>query len=99
MRLDGTNARSLFQGSGSDIDPIWSPDAQQVAFASAITGNTLLYIANLENGKIFPVLRDGLSIGGRSSWSSDGSWLAFYAGPKGDRNIYIVTPDGGGLHK
>jgi TolB protein len=97
MRLDGSNPHTLFDGSGSDIDPTWSPDASQVAFASATSGDTLLYIADLQKNKVYPVIREGLAIGGRSSWSSNGKWLAFYAGQPGDRNIYIVSPEGGGL--
>jgi Tol biopolymer transport system component len=31
-----------------------------------------------------------LRIGGRSDWSPDGNQLVFYAGRKGDRDIYIV---------
>ena len=37
------------------------------------------------------------NMGGRSSWSADGTRLAFYAGPEGDHNIYIINVDGTGL--
>ncbi len=30
------------------------------------------------------------NMGGRSSWSPDGTKIAFYRGPEGDHNIYIV---------
>jgi TolB protein len=43
------------------------------------------------------VQQDGLKIGGRSDWSPDGNWLTFYAGSKGERNIYIVGIDGKNL--
>ena len=99
MRLDGSNARPLFEGSGSDIDPTWSPNALRVAFASAVSGDTLLYIANLESDNVYPVLRDAMAIGGRSSWSPDGNWLAFYAGSRGDHDIFIVSPEGGALQQ
>jgi Tol biopolymer transport system component len=33
-------------------------------------------------------------IGGRSDWSPAGRWLAFYAGPGEDRDIYLVATDG-----
>lgn len=36
-------------------------------------------------------------MGGRVSWSPDGELLAFYAGPNGDRNIYIIDVDGKNL--
>jgi Tol biopolymer transport system component len=29
-------------------------------------------------------------MGGRSTWSPDGTKIAFYRGPRGDHNIYVV---------
>jgi Tol biopolymer transport system component len=39
------------------------------------------------------------NMGGRSSWSPDGTKLAFYRGPEGDRDIYIINVDGTGLQR
>ena len=39
------------------------------------------------------------NMGGRSSWSPDGSRLAFYAGPKTDHNIYSIGVDGQDLRQ
>jgi Tol biopolymer transport system component len=36
-------------------------------------------------------------MGGRSTWSPDGRRLAFYAGPQGNHNIYVINIDGTGL--
>jgi Tol biopolymer transport system component len=33
-------------------------------------------------------------MGGRSTWSPDGTRLAFYRGPAGDRDIFIINVDG-----
>jgi Tol biopolymer transport system component len=38
-------------------------------------------------------------MGGRSSWSPDGTKLAFYRGPDGDHDIYVINIDGSGLTK
>jgi Tol biopolymer transport system component len=35
-------------------------------------------------------MTDLKNMGGRSTWSPDGTKIAFYRGPLGDRNIYIV---------
>lgn len=99
MKMDGSNPRELFEPSGSDIDPTWSPTGGQVLFASAMTGDNQLYIYSLETERLVPVMRENLDIGGRSSWSPDGLWLAFYAGPKSDHDIYIISPEGGGLQQ
>jgi len=36
-------------------------------------------------------------MGGRSSFSPDGTHIAFYRGPAGDRDIYVINIDGTGL--
>jgi TolB protein len=38
-------------------------------------------------------------IGGRSDWSPDGQWLAFYAGPSGDRDIFLTAIDGAAVYQ
>ncbi len=38
-------------------------------------------------------------MGGRSSWSPDGTKLAFYRGRDGDRDIYVINIDGSGLQR
>jgi TolB protein len=91
MKLDGKNPHPLFESGGFNIDPTWSPNAMQVAFASAVGGETSLYIIDLTSNKVQQMSPKGLTIGGRSSWSPVGEWLAFYAGEKGSRNLYTVS--------
>ena len=38
-------------------------------------------------------------MGGRSTWSPDGTRLAFYRGPSGDRDIFVINVDGTGLER
>jgi Tol biopolymer transport system component len=38
-------------------------------------------------------------MGGRSTWSPDGKKLAFYRGPAGDHNIYVINISGEGLDR
>ena len=50
-------------------------------------GSNIKQVTDLEN------------VGGRSSFSPESNKLTFYAGPFGDRNIYIINIDGTGLIK
>lgn len=99
MKTDGSNARPLVENGGGQFDPTWSPDALRVAFASNAGGVTTLWITDASGKKTYPLMREAMEIGGRSSWSPDGQWLAFYAGPRGDREIYIVAENGGSLQQ
>jgi Tol biopolymer transport system component len=67
-----------------------------IAFASARTGQRQLYVMERDGSDVRQVT-DLPDMGGRSSWSPDGRRLTFYAGPVGDRNIYVINVDGTGL--
>jgi TolB protein len=49
-----------------------------------------LFVMDADGSNIRQVTHDVSGIGGRSSWSPDGKKLVFYAGPRGDRDIYVV---------
>jgi Tol biopolymer transport system component len=44
-------------------------------------------------------ITDLADVGGRSDWSPDGRTLTFYAGPRGNRDIYLIDADGSNLRK
>jgi TolB protein len=46
--------------------------------------------------KVTPELPD---MGGRNDWSPDGKMLTFYAGPRPDRDIYLIDIDGENLRQ
>jgi TolB protein len=48
-----------------------------------------LFTMDAAGGNLQQVTRDTPAIGGRSDWSPDGSKIVFYAGPRGDRNIFL----------
>ena len=84
LTFDGTN----------NLDPTWSPDGQQIAFASDRNGGMERHIINANGTGLRKITTGVGQQGGRSEWSPDGRWLAFYAGPSNDRNIYLAAVDG-----
>ncbi len=99
MKIDGGNARPISSDDIYGIDPTWSPSGDRIAFAYIIGGSTQLFIVNADGTKLKQVTKGISGIGGRSTWSPDGEWLAFYAGPKGDRAglwLFNQNPKGKG---
>ena len=96
MDLDGSNARPLTSGPFNDIDPVWSPDGSQIAFASDRGADVKHWVVDAGGGNMRMLPDEIPAQGGRSDWSPDGRWLAFYAGPQNDRDIYRVATDGSG---
>jgi TolB protein len=97
MDLDGSNAYPLTSGPYNDIDPVWSPDGSLIAFASNRSGAVKHWVMDAGGGSMRMLPDDIPAQGGRSDWSPDGRWLAFYAGPQNNRDIYRVATDGSGV--
>lgn len=89
MNSDGSNPIQLTQDVRDAIDPVWSPDGTQISFTSTRSSAGDLMIMNADGSDIRQVTH-GINVEGRNDWSPDGSLLAFYAGPAGDKNIYLV---------
>lgn len=84
---------ALYQSSGIDTQPAWSPDGKRIAFASNQGGQYDIYILNLENNGITQLTNhaaDDLY----PAWSPDGRQIAFTTSRDGNQEIYIVALDG-----
>ena len=96
MDRDGGNpVRRLLDTPG--WDPTWSPDGQQILFASDRDGPIELYTANLDGSGIRRVT-DLPAIRGRSDWSDDGL-ITTYSGESWKREIFVLKVDGTGLRE
>lgn len=99
MNADGSNPQQLTNASGDNVDPVWSPDENRIAFSSNRSGEREIYILDL-NEENERHLETGVSdLGGRIDWSPDGRWIAFYAGPSGSRDIYMISVGGDKLRQ
>ena len=90
MDRDGGSPHRLFPGSG--WDPTWSPDGQQILFASDMDGGVQLYRMDLDGSNVqrisnLPAIR------GRSDWSQQGL-ITTYSGEAWKREIYLMNADG-----
>jgi dipeptidyl aminopeptidase/acylaminoacyl peptidase len=74
----GGEAFQLTQ-SGKDSSPVWSPDAKTIAFISARSGDSQVYLLSMEGGEPRPLTK--LSTGADLAiWSPDGKTIAFTSG-------------------
>ncbi len=65
--------------SGHDSSPVWSPDGKMIAFLSARSGDSQVYLLSMEGGEAKPLtsLSTGADI---VKWSPDGKTIAFTSG-------------------
>ncbi len=83
---------------GSCSSPSFSPDGQQLAFVSNLSGVPQAWTIPVTGGwpRMVTALEDPVT---SLSWSPDGTKLALLVAPGGGMNqqIYLVGPDGSGL--
>ena len=90
MNTDGGDAGNIPQING--WDPTWSPDGEQILFASGSEGAVQLFVVN-QSGRGLRQVTNLPAIRGRSDWSPDGQFIVTYSGPSWNREIYIMNAD------
>ena len=79
-----TPAQAFFQ-----VEPAWSPDGEQIAFASRRDGRSHIYVMSAD-GSGTRQLTSGKHDDTAPAWSPDGKWIAFAR----DGRVFVMTPDG-----
>jgi Tol biopolymer transport system component len=97
MSADGSGVRQLTSGDARDNFPAWSPDGLEVAFArlDPVTGFDDIWIVSGEGGSDpsrLTLTDDASEL--QPAWSPDGSKIAFVTDRDGNREIYVMDPDG-----
>jgi serine/threonine protein kinase len=90
---DGKDAHQLYAGQGDIASAVWAPNGLNIAFAmsSPAAPNAYdVYILDPKTGTVGPVTKGKLpDTGGSVDWSPDGRSLLLFAGPAGNKNIYL----------
>lgn len=85
LNLKSGVERPLAASPARDFNPRFSPDGGRVAFLSTRGGLPQVYVVALKGGKARRLTSLPQGVGGGPVWSPDGRWLAFTAGPSGEK--------------
>lgn len=102
VRPDGTDLKQMTDSNdiSRDGDLVWSPDGKKLAYSASRDGNIEIYLLDIEEalqGKASsqqltdtaPPIRNLVT-----SWSPDGSRIAFSSDQVNNSEIYLMNPDG-----
>ncbi len=103
MKADGTDMVNLTRNARNDTDASWSPNGQQIAFASDRDGGYDIYVMNSDGSGVRRITHDPLD-DRRPTWAPDGRKIAFESGRDGHlpsafsgvryNDVYIMDADG-----
>jgi len=89
----GENANILYAGPNTIVAADWSPDGSTIAFVMAVSGpdDYEVFLMGADGSNVRQLTYGLPGIGGSLDWSPDGKYLLIYAGPQGDRNIFLIN--------
>jgi len=101
IRAGGTGARQLTRG-GFDVEPVFSPDGRQIAFArithDAQIADVALYVMHADGTHLRQVVPSTFGLE-HPDWSPDGRWITFNIAPEAPHAaVMAVHPSGSSLH-
>jgi TolB protein len=101
MNADGSNQTRLTSDENNDIDPVWSPNGQMVAFNRfpADFSGCQVYIMNADGTGIRQLTTPGSQYQFGGIWSPNGKQIAFTSSRDGADDIYVINVDGTGLRR
>jgi Tol biopolymer transport system component/serine/threonine protein kinase len=99
MDADGGNLQRITRTSANERgDLTWSPDGSKLLFVSIQTDNNWeVFTADLTNNNALTNLSNRKGDEWNPHWSPDGAWIAYLV-QSDNIDIYVVKPDGSGLH-
>ncbi len=91
----GKNPDLLYSGPNTIVAVDWAPVGNRIAFAMAVDqpDSYEVFIMNADGSNVRQLTRNLPGIGGSLDWSPDGKSLLIYAGPAGNKNIFLVNVD------
>ncbi len=95
MDSDGSNPKRLVDHG---LDPSWSPDDRQIAFASHRDGIFQIYVMNADGSNLRRLTKHNAE-DSNPVWAPDGGSIAYISATHDDRRgLFLMGPDGSDPH-
>lgn len=82
--------------TGTEYDPVWSPDGQSIAFVANHTGNDEIWIMSQDGANQRQLTFNDWPWDKHPSFSPDSKQIVFYSNRTGARQLWVMNADGSG---
>lgn len=89
MNTDGTGLKQVTHNSGNTHEPDWSPDGNNIVYASNKDGDWEIYTIRVD-GSGEQKLTNNVVEDNYPAWSPDGQWIAYSSGSSGNEEIWTM---------
>jgi Tol biopolymer transport system component/DNA-binding winged helix-turn-helix (wHTH) protein len=90
---------SSIPGTLGAQNPQFSPDGQQVAFQSDISGTGEIWVSDRDGSHARQLTHMGAIVSNFPRWSPDGKNIVFHSRPKGLASLYVISAQGGAARR
>ena len=94
-RRDGSQWRRLATNA---LWVTWSPDGKRLAYSSRRTGNSEIFVVDVDGGNEIR-LTDHPALDTAPSWSPDGARIAFSSDRADNTDLYVIKTNGEGIRR
>ncbi len=85
----------LISSTYDETAPQYSPDGKRIAFASARSGSTEIWVCSSDGSNAVQLTSLGATVSGSPHWSPDGQKIVFDSTVEGQFELYLIDANGG----
>ncbi|MBL8291890.1 MAG: PD40 domain-containing protein [Bryobacterales bacterium] len=86
---------SFISSSRGESRAEFSPDGKKIAFSSARSGSSEIWVCDRDGSNAVPLTSFGGPVTDGTDWSPDGRRIAFHSRAEGQAEIYSISSEGG----
>lgn len=96
MRSDGSEQQRITSMSGDEVDPVYDPSGNLLAFCAQVNGTWQIFTVQIADTTVIQQITSGPGNKRHPTWSPSSNFIAFSGDAQGNWDLYRVASTGAG---